>query len=83
MFKPISYKQYKMLRNISHNDFNRFFMSVYTSGGQDAVDKMEENIVAEVTEEQLLDIILSVKGVTQETAEQIVDAILTEGAYGS
>lgn len=80
--KPVSFSTYKMLRKLSHNDFNRWVISVYNSGLQDGINITDEEVVAELNEDRLLQILLSIKGIGQKRAEEIVEKILEEGTYG-
>lgn len=78
--KPVTFATMKKLHKLSLNDYNRWVSMVYNSGVQDGINISEEDVIAEVSEVQLLDIILSVKGVGQKRAAAIVAAILEKGS---
>lgn len=78
--KPVSFSNFKEIRKMTLNEFNRWLTVVYREGVQEGYRLSEAEVVAEVTEEQLLEIILSVKGVGRARAEQIVEAIIQGGS---
>ncbi len=74
--KPITFAEMKNIRRKNLNELNRYFMSIYASAKQEGIDSVEENTIAELTEEQLLEILLSVKGIGQKRADEIIKKIL-------
>lgn len=77
--KLISFSTYKKIKGLSLNDFNRWAGSVYKSGFSDGVTWSEEDVVSEISEDELLDVLLSVKGIGQKRAEEAVEKILAIG----
>lgn len=89
MKKAVDFSAYKKVRALSFNDFNRWITEVYkiayTDGRNDSAALMNEDCVAALTEDRLLEIILSVKGIGRKRAEEAVAKILQEGLsyYGT
>lgn len=84
MLKVMDFATYKKLHKLSLNDTNRWIKSVYASAYDEGQKDMMSECVASLTEDMLLDILLSVKGIGEKRARQVIDKILTEGiAYGS
>jgi len=90
MRKAVDFSTYKKLTKMSLNDFNRWVESVYRSGFDDAYhltqkdlyNQMEiepKDLVSACTEDRLMEIILSVKGIGQRRAQEVVDKIMNEG----
>lgn len=81
--KPVNFSQYKQIQKMSLNDLNRWVIEIYKAGVQEGVVMQNDNLAAEVTEDRLFDIILSVKGIGRARAEEAVRRILAEGTYGT
>ena len=79
MKKPADFATYKMVKNLSFNDFNRWVTSIYGSGYCDGQDAINEGCVAALTDDRLLEIILSVKGIGKNRAQELMQKILAEG----
>lgn len=77
--KPVSFSTFKKLQKLSLNEFNKWCRIVYESGVQDGINVSEADVVAEIGEEDLKKAILSVKGIGEVRADQIIKAIMTEG----
>lgn len=64
------------------NTFNRWLMglckSMYQDGFKDGESEFDDCSI--LTEERLMEIMLSVKGIGRNRAEQVIDLILNEGA---
>lgn len=90
MRKAIDFSQYKKIQKFSLNEFNRWIESVYRAGFDDAMvltqrdlyNRMEiepADLVSAYTDERLMEILLSVKGIGEKRAREVVDKILAEG----
>ena len=76
MKKLITFQDLKKIQRAPLRDFNRWLEVIYESGKQNAIEEMNENVVAEVQEDELMDILLSVKGIGQKRADEIMRKIL-------
>lgn len=74
--KPISFQTHKKICKLSLNEFNRWVGSIWASGFADGQDAMSQDVIVEIGEGDLLDAIMSVKGIGEVRARQIVDAIV-------
>ena len=85
MKKCVDFKTYKQFQKLSFNDTNRLFSAIYANAFEDGQIAFKQDIEAAITEDRLMEIILSVKGVGKNRAEQIVKLILEEGLkyYGT
>lgn len=86
MIKPLDFSTYKKLQKLSFNDTNRWISVLYAQAYDDGKNEnqVSEECVAAMTEERLLEIILSVKGIGQKRAEELLNKILEEGiSYGN
>lgn len=83
MRKPVDFATYKQIQKKSFNDFNRWVISIYNSGLQDGINITNDDVIAELDEDRLLQILLSVKGIGRNRAEEAVQKILEEGTYGT
>lgn len=63
---------------MSLNEINRWALSLYQSGMQDGIDLTNEDIVAEISEDTLREILLSVKGIGPKRADEVIEKILKE-----
>ena len=85
MKKALDFSTYKKLQKLSLNDTNRWINALYAQAYDDGKNEnpILDECVAAMTEERLLEIILSVKGIGQKRAEQLLSKILEEGiSYG-
>lgn len=78
--KMLTFQQYKKIRNLSLNEFNRWVVSIYKSGFEDGLKEGEKEFdeCSTYTEDELMDLLLSLHGIGKKTAEKIVDAIIDE-----
>lgn len=83
MKKPADFATYKRVRNLSFNDFNRWVTSVYGSGYVDGQDAINQGCITALSEDRLLEIILSVKGIGKNRAKELMQKILAEGVDDS
>ena len=87
MKKPVDFSTYKMVRNLSFNDFNRWVTEIYKCAYEDGAkdNPIEDECVAALTEDRLMEILLSIRGIGQKRADAVLDSILKEGTsyYGS
>ena len=81
MKKPVDFSTYKKIQKMTLNDLNVWVMSIYKSGLNDGVNLLNDNIAAEVSDDRLLEIMLSVKGIGRKRAEQVIEKLLAEGIY--
>lgn len=86
MRKLLDFSAYKLLKRMSFNDLNRWVVSIYKSGFEDGLEEAEkdtqnEDVVAQLTDERLLEIILSVKGIGKNRASAVVEKVLSEGLF--
>lgn len=78
MNKPVDFSTYKMVQKLSFNDFNKWVISVYNTGYQDGLNDQEYDV--ELSDEELLDIILSVKGIGKTRATAVVESVMSYGS---
>lgn len=78
--KPITFAELKRIQKMSLNEFNRWLVGLCRAMYQDGFKEGESEFddCAIITEERLMEIVLSVKGVGRKRAEQIVNALLSE-----
>ena len=83
MTKVADFATYKMVKNLSFNDFNRWVLSIYNSGYEEGQHSCNDDCMAALTDERLLEIILSVKGIGKNRAIEVLKKISEEGVtYG-
>ena len=90
MIKPLDFNTYKRLRKMSFNDLNRwlrsFWDTAYQTGVDDAVDngvvkvdegepKIPENMTTAISNDDLFDLLLSIKGIGEKRANEILDKL--------
>ena len=76
--KPVSFSAFKKIQHFSLNEFNRWTEVIYKSGFQDGIDAVEEETVAELHENDLYDILLSVRGIGAKRASEVMKKIIGE-----
>lgn len=74
--KPISFQTYKKLCRMSLNEFNRWAGLIWAKGFADGQDMLSEEVIVEIGEEDLLRTVMSVKGIGEKRARQVVEAIV-------
>lgn len=79
MNKPVDFSTYQQLRKMSFNDVNKWVISIYQSGVQDGINITNDDVIAELDEDQLLEIMLSVKGIGKNRALQVIEKIIDAG----
>lgn len=85
MSKPVEFALYKKVSKLSYNDFNRWITNMYTIAFKDGADaaSLPEDCEAVLTEDRLREILLSVKGIGEKRADEVIEKILAEGiSYG-
>lgn len=83
MKKALDFATYKKFQKLSFNDTNRLFSAFYANAYDDCVKQITDECAASLTEERLMEIMLSVKGIGRNRAQQVIDKILEEGiTYG-
>lgn len=80
--KPIDFTTYKKIQKMSLNTFNHWLMDLCSTVYDDGYSYATQNAV-EITDEKLLDILLSVKGIGENRAEQVLQKILQENQDGN
>lgn len=78
MGKLISFKNLKELQKLPLNSFNRWVENIYESGKQDGINFVSQETVAEVGENELYNILLSVKGIGPARAMQVMRKLIGE-----
>ena len=88
MIKPLDFNTYKRLRKMSFNDLNRWLRSFWETAYQTGVDEAVENGVVEVDKQEptlpenlttvisnddLFDLLVSIKGIGEHRANEILD----------
>jgi hypothetical protein len=80
--KAIRFKDYETLRGYSYNQFSRwitnFYMTAYNAGKRSVEEQFsltDSDTIVTLDENELVNIILSVKGVGENRARQIADKI--------
>ena len=80
--KPITFAQLKRIQKMSLNDFNRLLTelckAMYSDGFKEGESEFDDCAI--VTEERLMEVLLSVKGIGKNRAEQVVSILLNEEA---
>lgn len=79
--KAVNFANLKKIRKMTLNQFNEWLMIIYESGVQDGVDQCEEGVISELDEDELMDILLSVKGIGEKRAREAVEKIVGAGRY--
>lgn len=79
MSKPVDFATYRRVQKLSYNEFNRWVMSIYSSGLQEGINITEDDVIAELTDDRLYELIRSVKGIGETRALEAVNKILDEG----
>lgn len=87
MNKVADFKTYKRVQKLSFNDFNRWVVALYGSGydngKEEASAELLDECVSALTEDRLMEILLSVKGIGVNRAKEAVEKVLQEGVtYG-
>ena len=78
MMKPVTFQNLKQIKKMSLNELNRWALSLYASGMQDGIEESEKDLVAEISDEKLLEILLSVKGIGPKRADEVMKKIMKE-----
>lgn len=80
--KPITFAQLKRIQKMSLNDFNRWLTelckTMYSDGFKEGESEFDDCAI--VTEERLMEVLLSVKGIGKNRAEQVINILLNEEA---
>ena len=84
MKKPIDFATYKRIQKMPLNAFNHWITDLCSTIYDDGVDSILGDCEAVLTEERLLEILLSVNGIGKKRAQEAVNKILAEGTgyYG-
>lgn len=84
MNKSMDFATYKKWQKLSYNDTNRLFNAFYANAYDEGKNEFINDCSAILTEERLLEILLSVKGIGKNRALQVIEKILNEGIdYGN
>lgn len=90
MRKVLDFATYKRITKYSLNEFNRWVKTLYDNAFNDGLEFakdnmyieqriMPEDLVSAYTDERLMEILLSVKGIGKNRAQEVVDKIMAEG----
>ena len=82
--KPVNFSDFKKIQKFSLNEFNRWMMTLYETAFEDGLREGEsefDDCIATISEDRLLEILLSVKGIGVKRAEKIIATILNEGVF--
>ena len=79
MKKVIDFATYKDIQKLSFKDTNRLLSAFYANAYDDARKEFVEECSATLTEDHLMEIMLSVKGIGKNRAQQVIDKIVKEG----
>jgi hypothetical protein len=83
MKKALDFRTYKQFQKLSFNDTNRLLSAFYANAYDDGKHFVQQECIAALTEDHLLEILLSVKGIGRNRAEQVIAKIIEEGVtYG-
>lgn len=80
--KPITFAELKRIQKLSLNEFNRWITAlckeIYEDGLREGESEFDDAAI--LTADRLMEIMLSVKGIGKNRAEQVLEIILSEGA---
>lgn len=83
MKKVADFKTYQLVKKLSFNDFNRWIVALYGSayddGKADVSNTLLDECMSTLTEDRLMEILLSVKGIGKNRAREVVEKVLQEG----
>ena len=83
MKKVADFRTYQLIKKLSFNDFNRwivsFYGSAYDDGKADKSETLLDECMSTLTEDRLMEILLSVKGIGKNRAREVVEKVLQEG----
>lgn len=78
--KPITFAELKRIQKLSLNEFNRWITAlckeIYEDGLREGESEFDDAAI--LTADRLLEIMLSVKGIGRNRAEQVLEVILNE-----
>ena len=78
--KPITFAELKRIQKLSLNEFNRWITAlckeVYEDGLREGESEFDDAAI--LTADRFIEIMLSVKGIGRNRAEQVLDIILNE-----
>ena len=85
MKKPVNFSDYTKVQKLSFNEFNKWVIEIYksgfTDGYQECADSSNECLLAEVNDSRMMEILLSVKGIGKNRAEQVMKKLAQEGIF--
>ena len=82
MKKLADFNTFKALKRMSFNDFNRWVIEFYHAAFEDGLREGEEEwdeCVAAMTEDRMLKVFMSVRGIGPVRAKALLAAVLQEG----
>lgn len=77
--KPVTFSMLKKIQKMTLNQFNIFAQDVYKTGVQDGIDAIENETVAEMDIDDFYNLLLSIKGIGEKRANEIIDKVLNRG----
>lgn len=82
MKKLADFNTFKALKRMSFNDFNRWVIEFYHAAFEDGLREGEEEwdeCVAAMTEDRMLEVFMSVRGIGPVRAKALLATVLQEG----
>lgn len=77
--KPIDFATFKKIQKMSLNTFNRWLADLCSTIYDDGATSILDDCQAVLTEDRLMEILLSVKGIGEKRAKEAATKILQEG----
>lgn len=82
MKKPIDFVTFKKIQKMPLNTFNRWLIDLCNTIYEDGVNAVLNEQAVELTDDELMNILLSVKGIGKNRAQEVINKIL-EGTDGN
>ena len=90
MHKAVDFSTYKKIQKFTLNEMNRWVETIYRDGFESGYNLTQKDLYNQVkieptdlvsayTDERLMEILLSVKGIGRKRAQEVVDKIMNEG----
>ena len=76
--KPIDFATFKKIQKMPLNIFNKWLIDLCNTCYDDGVKSVQTENAVELTDNQLLGILLSVKGIGKNRAQEVLNKILEE-----
>jgi len=76
--KPIDFATFKKIQKMPLNIFNKWLIDLCNTCYDDGVNSVRIKDAVEITDSDLMTILLSVKGIGKNRAQEVMDKILEE-----